>query len=400
MKILIFYQYFGTPKGSWSTRYYEFARRWVAAGHKVTIVTAPYEKSDIKATRFIEKQNIEGIDLIVINTPDSNRSTILKRAFNSMMFSVTASWFAITQKVNIVIASSGPITIGIPAIAAKIFRRKPLVFEIRDLWPGGGIEMGKIKNKLVIKAALFFEEYLYHKADLVVTCSEGQKDNIINRFPEVKCLTVPHGGDLDLFGKKAMGSNVAIPAGPKIFTHLGSLGFIHNCKFILEAAIKIKEMGREDEIKIIFIGDGAERNELEAIKSKHNLGNVEFMGLKPKIELPHWVGISRASLFTTLNNVTQNTSCPNKIFDSFAAGVPIIQTTTGWIKEMVQKEQCGINVCPENPIELAQTILLIAEDDKMHHEMSKNATRIAYTLFNRDTLAKHYLNAMIAMVND
>ena len=396
MRILIFYQYFGTPRGSWSTRFYEFARRWVAQGYQVTIVTAPYEKSDIKASKFIDRQTMKGIDLVVINTPDSNRDSILKRALNSILFSVTASWFAITHKADIVIASSGPITIGIPGLVARVFRNKPFIFEIRDLWPGGGIEMGKIKNKLLVKAALFFEKYLYRKANLVVACSEGQKDNIHNRFPAVRCVTIPHGGDLDLFGKKS--SNAWLAGKEKIFTHTGSLGFIHNCQLILQAAIHIKESGREKDIKIIFIGDGADRKELEAMKRKHGLANVIFLGLKPKLELPEWVQSSRASLFTTLDNVTQNTSCPNKIFDSFAAGVPVIQTTTGWIKTLIDKEQCGMNVPPGNALELSRAMLSMADDDAMHQTMANNAQRVAETLFNRDTLANEYLAEIKALV--
>ncbi len=390
MKILVFYQYFGTPKGSWSTRFYEFARRWVADGHEVTIVTSPYEKSDITATKFIDRQNIEGINLIIINTPDSNRSSTLKRSLNSILFSMVASWFAVTHKSDIVIASSGPITIGIPGLIAKYFRRKPFIFEVRDLWPGGGIEMGKIKNKQIIKFALLFEKYLYHNSNLVVACSDGQKENIISRFPAIQCVTIPHGGDLDLFGGETV-NNKAKVSNEKVFIHIGSLGFIHNCKLILEAALLLKKMGREKDIKIIFIGDGAERKDLELLKMKYELKNVEFLGLKPKVELPEWVRGSRASLFTTLNNVTQNTSCPNKIFDSFAAGVPIIQTTTGWIKALVEEEYCGINVSPDNPLELAHTIIAIADDDRKHQLMVTNAKRVSKTLFNRDVLANQYL---------
>ena len=396
MRILIFYQYFCTPQGSWSTRFYEFARRWVAAGCQVTVVSAPYEKSDIITKKFIDRQNIGGIDLIIINTPDSNRVSIYKRALNSILFSLTASWFAITRKADIVVVSSGPITIGIPGLAAKIFRRKPLIFEIRDLWPGGGIEMGKLRNKLVIKAALFFEKYLYHKADLIIACSQGQKENVIKRFPNIKCVTIPHGGDLELFGKKATGVEVFTQT--KIFTYLGSLGYIHNCKLILEAAIHIQQIDIESDLKIIFIGDGAERIALETMKKEYNLVNVEFMGLKPKLELPKWVKSSRATLFTTLNNVTQNTSCPNKIFDSFAAGVPIIQTTTGWIKTLIEKEHCGINVSPGNPAELAQAMLSLADDDKKHRQISANAERVAQTLFNRDLLANQYLTEIRSLL--
>src|SRR5690606_41128706 len=109
MKILIFYQYFGTPKGKWSTRMYEMTRRWVDQGHQVTVVTSPYEKSDIRATNFIERQKIGGIDLIVINSADSNRDGIAKRIFEALMFSLMSCYYALTVKCDIVMASSGPI---------------------------------------------------------------------------------------------------------------------------------------------------------------------------------------------------------------------------------------------------------------------------------------------------
>ncbi|MEP6617503.1 MAG: glycosyltransferase family 4 protein [Ginsengibacter sp.] len=391
MRILIFYQYFCTPKGSWSTRFYEFASRWVAQGHLVTIVTAPYEKSDIIATRFIEKQSIKGIELIVINTPDSNRNPVMKRALNSISFSIIACWFALTRKSDIVIASSGPITIGIPALVAKFFRRKPLVFEIRDLWPGGGIEMGKIKNRFLIRSAFFFEKLLYRKSNLVVACSEGQKNNIKKRFPDVNCITIPHGGDLELFQHTGT-NNLGAPPG-KRFSHIGSLGFIHNCKLILQAALIIKNKNRPD-ISILFIGDGAERKSLEEMKNHYDLTNVEFTGLKPKLELPTWVRSSHATLFTTLNNEIQNTSCPNKIFDSFAAGVPIIQTTTGWIKTLIDEEGCGLNSIPDDPESLANAIIKISDDDALHSQLSANATHVAETLFNRDLLAQKYMAGM------
>ena len=56
MKILYFYQYFSTPKGSWGTRVYEFAKDWVVKGHEVTVVTSIYSKSDLKAQQLIETQ--------------------------------------------------------------------------------------------------------------------------------------------------------------------------------------------------------------------------------------------------------------------------------------------------------------------------------------------------------
>jgi glycosyltransferase involved in cell wall biosynthesis len=398
MKILVMYQYFGTPKGSWSTRMYELTRRWVKEGHEVTVVTAPYAKSDITATRFIERQKVEGINLIVINSPDSNKDPIFKRVFNSFKFSFVASYFALKEKADVVLASSGPITIGIPAIIARKFSRKKMIFEVRDLWPAGGIEMNIIKKNWQKKAALLFEKMCYNNASLVVAASTGQRDHIIGRFKNLNTLVIPNASDIDLFGKEQYLKEVPERfKNSKIFTHIGSLGFIHNCMLIVKTAEVLNKMKRSD-IQIVFIGDGAEKEQLLAYVKENNLENIHFLGLKPKQELPAWVQLSRATLFTTLNNPIQNTSSPNKVFDSFAAGVPVIQTTEGWIKDLVQSHNCGINVIPDNPEAFANAIISLADDKGLAEKLGANAKGLALTEFNRDVLAERYLTAIAKVV--
>ena len=78
MKIVYFYQYFGTPKGSWSTRVYEMCKRWAEKGYDVTVVTSPYYKSDVKVNKFISRNSIDNIKLIVINAEDSKQENFTK----------------------------------------------------------------------------------------------------------------------------------------------------------------------------------------------------------------------------------------------------------------------------------------------------------------------------------
>ena len=126
MNILIFYQYFGTPKGGWSTRMYELPKAWIADGHQVTVVTTPYDKSDIKATKFIDKQYFDGIEVIIINIKQSNKHALLYRAFTFLLFSVISIYYGLSRKFDVMLCSSGPITIGLPGIFAKIFRPKKI----------------------------------------------------------------------------------------------------------------------------------------------------------------------------------------------------------------------------------------------------------------------------------
>ena len=396
--ILFFYQYFGTPKGSWSTRVYELTRRWVSKGYKVTVVTTPYDKSDIQANGFVSNVNIEGIEVIVVNSGDSNLFPIWKRVFRAIVFSLISIYYALRLKYDLAISSSGPITIGLPMIFAKILRKKPTIFEVRDLWPSGGIELGLIKQGWQANIALWFEKVCYKHADQIVTASPGQKEHIGQRFKNKAVEVIPNASDLELFGTP---SNEELPAWTKgkiLFTHIGSLGLIHNTKYWLSVARELKELDTEQNIKMVFIGDGVDRPMMEEEKVRFDLKNIEFLGLKPKSELPKWVQASYATLFATTDNPVQDTSSPNKVFDSFAAGVPILQTSRGWIASLVENEKCGINIPLNDPAASARIMLDASNRPNDFKEMGRNANRLARTTFNRDILAEKYLGIINSII--
>ena len=388
MNILVIYQYFGTPLGSWSTRIYELTKRWVQAGHKVTVITSPYDKSDIKADGFVSRQNIEGINLIVIDSGDSNRLSKGVRAYRALRFSLVSIYYALKEPADVVLSSSGPITVAIPGLLRNRMRKTPFVFEVRDLWPLGGIVMGKIRNPLIKTILLWFEKYTYKKAKAIVTCSIGQLDNIKNRLGfEEKLHVIPNASDNELFGKYvALTKEQRCIIGDKPYVlHLGSLGFIHNCGYLIEVARHIPE------IPMVFVGDGAERIELEELVAKYELTNVFFLGQMPKKDTVAWMSNCELSLFTTLDNIVQNTSSPNKIFDSFAAGKPIIQTSTGWIWELILNYKCGFNADVKNPLEFADKInMYFGLPSHKKEEMRKSILNLSNSMFDRNKLAHEY----------
>lgn len=359
----------------------------------MTVVTSPYEKSDIQSRTFLEHQEIDGINLRVIRAADSNRLSFLRRAFRALLFAVCSTGYALFLSYDVIICSSGPITVGIPGILAKWLRGKRFVFEVRDLWPAGGIEMGKITSAWQIKLALWFEKLCYTTAKVVVAASRGQQQHILSRYPTLKTAVVPNASDTELFGTTRVFEAPSWLADKKLFTHIGSLGFIHHVDLILDAAGELKRRGREDVI-IVLIGEGAERKELEDRTKNELLNNVVFLGLLPKTALSPWIQNSVATLFTTLNNPVQNCSSPNKVFDSFAAGTPVIQTTTGWLFDLFDKERCGINVPPDDAEALADAMLLLADHENLRSELAANSRRLAQTEFDRNRLVANYLTVL------
>ncbi len=387
MKILYFYQYFTTPKGSWSTRVYEFARRWVKEGDSVTVVTSVYDKSDLKPTGFISRFDIEGIDVRVINVRLSNKHGVIFRLLTFLAYALVACWYALTKPADVVVASSGPITVGLPGLLARYVRRRPMVFEVRDLWPEGAVQLGVLRNPLMIAAARFFEKRCYRAASRIVALSDGMADWIRKNYGAQNVDVVPNACDNELFGNPKM--NGPLPAwtqGKKLVLYTGTIGLMDDCRQIVAMAERLQVRG-ETGIEVVLLGDGKERAELEAQAQQAGLKNIHFLGMVTKKEVASWLRRASCALLAFRAVPCMDTVSPNKMFDAFAAGVPVVQATQGWIKNLLDREHCGITVPSGDAEAFAEAVQRVAHDEVLRTMLADNASRVARELFDRDVLA-------------
>ena len=401
MKILYFYQYFGTPKGGWSTRVYEFTRRWVLEGHEVTVITSPYDKSDIPVGKgLITKLKIEGINIIIINLKQSNQHSLFYRSFTFFFFSLISIYYALKLKGDIIIASSGPITVGLPAIAARYFTKKKIIFEVRDLWPEGAIQLNLLKSEFLKKSALWFEKRCYSAAHVIVTCSIGMSNSIKDRFSLKNVFEIPNSSDIELFSRP--NSNFQLPNyahNKKLIIYTGSLGLMDNCIQIVEAAKVLSNRNRED-ILFIIAGEGKEKKEMEELVNRELMQNVVFLGLIPKNEVVNWLNHSSIALLVFKNVPVLQTSSPNKLFDYMAASLPVIQTTSGWIKDLIDRHKIGINVSPNAPEDMANAIEYLLGNNELREKLAFNSRALAENKFNRDHLSDNFLKILSSINND
>ncbi len=399
MNIVYFYQYFGTTKGGWSTRVYEMTRRWVKEGHQITVVTSLYDKSDLRPEGFITHLEVEGVKVILINVKLSNQHGFFARVSSFLLYALISVYFALRLPFQVCIASSGPITVGLSGLAAKLLRRKAFVFEIRDIWPEGAVQLGVLSNPLIIRLARWFERTCYHFADLVVACSPGQAEHVRRVLPGKDILVIPNASDNDLKARVA-GRRLEMPEalqGKTLALYTGTLGLMDGCAQIVEAARVLQERGRED-IAVVMIGSGNEQEALQELAGRYDLENLHFLGLIPKEEVVLWLERARAAFYTIKAVPVLNTGSPNKMFDAFALGVPLIQNSDGWIWELVEEEGCGLNVPLGDAAAMADAVERLTDDDKLYAACAANALRLARTRFDRGKLARSYLEALRRLV--
>ena len=391
MKILYFYQYFSTSEGAWGTRVYEFAKHWVSLGHQVSVVTSVYAKSDLKGEGLVGRQQVEGIDLHVINIRIDNKQSKGRRIITFIQYAVISSWYALTMKADVVIASSGPITVGIPGLVARWIRRRKLVFEARDLWPEGAVKLGILKGPLTIRVAYGFERLCYKSSRAIIGLSPGIQLDIQKRFPELRVECVTNAVNISLFSSLEAEPHDLVKGAYAIY--FGNLGEVNNSNYLLDAASDLIKRGRTD-ISIVLIGDGQLRVALKERAVKQNLVNVRFYDLMPKSKLVGYVRNALASVIPLKPLPVFDTSSPNKLFESLAAGIPLIQTSQGWIKTFVEEHKVGFTVDGHHPADLADKLVFLKDNPEVAAKMGREASRVAARFFDKDYLAEKMLNIL------
>ncbi|HAA12457.1 MAG TPA: glycosyltransferase WbuB [Cytophagales bacterium] len=393
MRIVYFYQYFCTPKGSWGTRVYEFAKRWVAQGHQVTVVTSVYYKSDLKKGKgLVSRYTVDGIDVIQLNIEINNKQGILKRIQTFIGFALLSSFYALKLRADVVVASSGPITAGIPGLVARYLRRRKLVFEVRDLWPDGAIEMGLLNQPILQRIAYALEKRCYRAAKHIVTLSPGMSDNIRQRLGYTHTTSVPNASDLDLFG--ATPPEVTLPdwaRQKKLALYTGNVGVVNNSELLLEAARSLQQLGRTD-IQVVLIGDGQLKAKL--LEESKDVDTFTMVGVMPKTELVAWVRQSMVMLVPLRGTPVLDTSSPNKLFEALSASTPVIQTTQGWLKTLLEEYEAGYTVDANDPQPLVERLIAMADHPERVEQMGSNARSLAEKEFNREVLSQRMLEVL------
>jgi glycosyltransferase involved in cell wall biosynthesis len=393
MRLLYIHQHFSTPNGSAGTRSYEFARHMVARRHHVVMVCGSYSGGQSGlATPFVRGKRtgtVDGIEVVEFNLAYGNHQSLILRSILFARFAVRSTLLALTEKYDVVFATTTPLTTALPGLAARWLRGKRFVFEVRDLWPELPRAMGVIKNRFVLAALSALEWCAYKSADRLIGLAPGIVDGIALRGPNRNCIAlVPNGCDLHLFDtldEKARLPGVSEKALLAVFC--GTHGLANGLGAVLDAAGELRRRGRDD-IHFALIGNGAQKKLLQARAASEALANVSFHHPVAKRELASLLAGADVGL-QILADVPAfyfGTS-PNKFFDYLAASLPVLNNYPGWVAQMVTENHCGWAVSPGNPVAFADALIDAAEHREETRLMGQRALELARSSFDREQLA-------------
>lgn len=401
MHILYIHQYFATRAGSTGTRSYEFAWRWVKAGHKVTMLTTTTNltDSDLKdaAGSFFKRFTIDGIDVLALAVPYKQKMGILKRCLSFLAFLLLASVVALfIRKVDIVYATSTPLTVGIPAVVLKKLKRVPFIFEVRDQWPASMIEMGVLKNRFLIRILSWLEKFIYKNSVGIIALSDGMAEEVREVAGQSKPVNVVHNGvDLDLFRSDIDGSSVRREKGwgdKFVLLRPGNMGITSGLDFIVNVAQKIRD--RQD-ILLVLVGEGCNRIPLTNRAKELGLTNLQVLPPVPRGQLPPVLAAADAIMVVTSEfSIIERQASLNKFYDGLSASKPMILNYSGWHRRLIEDNKAGFGCKLYDVDEFVEKVLYLCSHKDKLAEMGHNARRIAEEKFDRDKLAAQALTVI------
>ena len=387
MRIVYLHQYFNTPNMPGSTRSFDLAKRLVENGHRVYMVTS---KRDSHQKHQIGWTNENGINVCWLPVSYSNNMGFLRRIFSFLSFSFQSAKVCFSIKVDLVFATSTPLTIAIPAVVYSKVKRIPMVFEVRDLWPEIPIAVGALKSGLSIKLARWLENFSYQNSTRIIALSKGMKEGVVRAgYPSEKTHVITNLCNMNNFTKNNHSNKFIIDgfdwtSPDPLVIYTGAFGHVNDVVYLIKVADQFTKLNSL--VKFVIAGEGVELNNIKSMARELNLVNKSVFVINPiqKSEIP--LLYARAtivtSLFINMKELWHNSA--NKFFDGLAAGKPIMINYSGWQRDILELHEAGFYVPFDNPIKGAQILNNNIIDKHNQIMMGESAKKLAVEQFSID----------------
>ncbi|MFY0626434.1 MAG: glycosyltransferase family 4 protein [Reichenbachiella sp.] len=381
MKVLYFHQFFNTPNEGGSLRSFYLCREMANCGYDVHVITSH--------TAIEKKQlTIEGIKVTYIPIKYDNSYKFWGRSIAYLKFSILAIVESFKhQSIDLCYVMTTPLTTGIIGIYNKFIHGRPFVFEVGDLWPLVPVEMGVIKVSWFSQLLFKFEKFCYQQSLGSIGLSPPITNYIRNISPNTPVETIYNISDCEYFKPEIPTDESRMKYGIKdeyVISYTGTFGMANDLSRMIDVISKLQHLP----IKFLFIGMGAEKKAFEKKANSFHLKNCIILDFQKKEGMKEILTLSDAMFISFANYASLFTGSPNKLFDALAAGLLIITNFDGWIKDLIEKEECGFSFKHDSSIDFENKISIFLENDQKLRTAKQNARHLAETQFNLEIQAK------------
>lgn len=403
--ILYISAYYPPERGVAAVCISEFARRLVKRGHHVTVLTTvPNHPTGIVPPDYrghvLQEEILDGVHVVRTWSYTSPNKGFLRRVLAQFSFGCLApvlGWKAVGRP-DLIIVESPPL---FDAIAARMLawgKRCPFIFSVSDPWPEAAVQLGMLRNPLLIRLSEWLEWSTYQRAGLVWVVSEKVRELLIRRglSPE-HIFLLTNGVDINKFRPLPQSQARRELGWDDRFTILyaGNHGLVYSMTILLDIAERLRHYS---DICIVLAGDGPQKAELIAEAQRRNLKNLTFLDPQPHERMPLLLASADVCLIPLRRIPLNETTLPVKMFEIMACARPFILGGEGLVAQIAEQEAgAGICVEPENATALISAILHLREHPDLGETLGQRGRAFVEERFDYDQLTAA-LDVRVAML--
>ena len=387
MNIVIITQYYAPEPCAAAHRVQALAHALAARGDRVKVI-APHPNFPTGTIHQRYRNHA------IIDEQDGPvRVTRLRHIATAQRFARFLAWssFAIlsafyvtffTRRLDCVIISSPPITLALPALAARFIHRAKLVVDVRDVFPDLPVQMRAWAERGFFATTIgALAKFLYRTAALVVVVTPTALERVRAREPRANILLAPNGADritpaIGIIQRK----NSTKTAPEFIATFAGNMGLANGLDTLLDAA----KLVASQNIRIVLIGGGADLDHVQHRITEESITNVELRGVLSREQAVGALQESDASIVILREGIEE--SIPTKIFDAFSVACPVVLSAGGEAQRIVEEARGGICAPPGNPHALADALIELQKSPNRARTLGLNGQKFVHERYDRERI--------------
>lgn len=366
------------------------------AGHNVHLIQSRRKKVNSDIPELLHDRDRFTYDIVDRKVID--KTNFIVRYLDEALYALTSykKWRKI-RDADVVFLQSCP-TVIYQLIMLRLFKRKPIVYNIYDVFPGHAYDIGVIKSKLIYNALKYIQMFTYKMSSVIIVLSEDMKDKVIDQgvppnkikvispwYDDKAVMEIPW--EINKFVKK-----YNIPKDKFYVQFAGTIGYVFNYKAVLEAASMLIN---EPNIVFQIIGDGNVKQKFVDEAKRRNLNNIQFYPLQP-IDLVPDVYSACSICIIPLNKGVIGNGVPSKAPLLMACRRVIVNSVEdSKYSRMFNENDIGISVSNDDHRALANSILYLYNHPERVKEMAEKAKNFGETNYSSTTNTKKFIEVFI-----
>ncbi len=349
----------------------ELAEGLAQRGHQVTVITS-YPRAILLANKdrkdILQAPTERGVKVIRVNTLPHQKVSYLIRGMGELLlpyvFLRKLKKFA-PENIDVVMMYSPPLALTILGRIVKRSYKARFIVNVQDIFPQNAIDLGVLRNPVLIRFLEHLEGKAYSAADRITTHSNKSAEYLIQRknIPASKITTIHSWIDFAPY-RKAKRTGIFLKQygldGKFIFLLAGILGPSQDLDFLIKVAKEVRDIS---EICFLIVGEGSEKQRAQRLVEDYGLYNVMFQPFVSRDDYPALVKDMDVGL-ACLNRKNRTPVYPGKIVGFMACGIPVVaflhKQSDG--HQIIREAGCGYTTVSDDPQKAADLVR------KMYHE--------------------------------